>query len=379
MISSLAMPWRPGRPARILISIFASLGLAAAGLSGSPATSSAATGDDEALIAVIEAAGPAVVSLRVSGAARFGLPDGLEDVPAPQVPISGAGSGVIIDPDGLIITNGHVVEGADKVSVSLTDGRVFEGQVVGTDTLTDFAFVRVEAAEALPVATMGDSSSLRVGQRAIVIGDPLGRFPGSVSVGIVSGLDRSISIPGGFGSSTTRLRHLIQTDAAINPGNSGGAILDGDGELVGITTAQAGMADGIGFGLPIDLARPIIEQVRAGEPIARPWLGVMYLDIDAQLAEAEGLPVRAGAWLGSGDPATAASPIVSGSPADQAGLAAGDIIVAVDGEPIDARNPLDLVLLRHLPGDQIALALLRDGEELEVEVTLGTRPADLGR
>jgi len=287
--------------------------------------------------------------------------------------MGGSGSGVIVSEDGLIITNGHVVGNADSVNVILDDGTVLEGTVTGVDTLTDFAFVDVDA-EDLPTVTLGDSSGIKVGQLAIAIGNPLGRFPSSAAVGIVSGLDRSIDV---FGNSLSgsRLNHLIQTDAAINSGNSGGALFDGDGSLIGITTAEAGVNDGIGFALPIDLAKPIIEQAKAGEPISRPYVGVVYREIDAQVAQEESLPVTEGAWIADTDENQ--EPIVAGSPADEAGLLAGDIITSVDGLAVDRTNPLDLQVLRFAPGDEVTLEVLRDGESLELSATLGTRPADL--
>jgi 2-alkenal reductase len=213
-----------------------------------------------------------------------------------------------------------------------------------------------------------------VGQLAVVIGNPLGQFPNSASAGIVSGLDRSLSVYD-IGTGEV-LNHLIQVDAAVNPGNSGGAVLDGDGRLIGITTAQAGLSDGIGFALPIDLAKPIIDQVKAGEPIARPYIGVMFREIDAQVAADEDLPVETGAWIQAG-PQSGESAVVDGSPADDAGVQEGDIITAVDGTPVDLENPLDLQILTFAPGAEITLTVLRDGETLELPTTLGTRPADL--
>jgi len=366
-----------------------------------------AQGDNDIVIGVIERTTPAVVTIQVppGSFAGFGgvlpgdlelpedsenpedvefpegfeLPEGLESpelLPIPQgFGFGGSGSGVIVSTDGLIITNGHVVGEATDVTVILDDGTVLDGVVTGVDTLTDFAFVDVEA-EDLPAVTLGDSSGIRVGQLAISIGNPLGRFPSSAAAGIVSGLDRSIDV---FGSSRggNRLDHLIQTDAAINSGSSGGALFDGDGELIGITTAEAGINDGIGFALPIDLAKPIIEQAQAGEAISRPYVGVVYREIDAQVAEEESLPVTSGAWIGGStdDP----SPVVEGSPADEAGLQPGDIISAVDGVAVDRANPLDLQVLRFAPDEQITLAVLREGESIELLVTLGTRPADLNR
>ncbi|MFV2064729.1 MAG: S1C family serine protease, partial [Chloroflexota bacterium] len=360
-----------------------------------PAAVLAAEGDNEIVISVIEQATPAIVTIQALPASfsalhgeggpgfelpeDLGLPEGFElpdDAQIPhdleglkqllpddfelpenfdfeqfQIPFGGpggpgdfgfrggTGSGVIVAADGLIITNGHVVGDAENVRVILDDGSVLDGVVTGVDTLTDFAFVDVEAT-GLPVETLGDSSETKVGELAISIGNPLGRFPSSASVGIISGLDRSIDVFGS-GRGGRRLTHLIQTDAAVNPGNSGGAVFNGDGELIGITTAEAGMSDGIGFALPIDLARPIIEQARAGQPLARPYIGVLYRELDAQMAADESLPVNAGAWIRP-DLASDENPVVEGSPADEAGLQAGEIITAVDGLSIDRTNPLDL-------------------------------------
>ncbi len=390
------------------------LSLAGAATLVAPVSVFAAQGDDEVVIGVIEQAMPAIVTIqsRFDDVAAvdepgddesegqeapedlgdledllpegmdlpegFELPEGIEGLPFDGEGFGfqgGSGSGVIVSNDGLIITNGHVVGDAEEVDVILDDGTVLDGTVTGVDTLTDFAFVQVDAQE-LPAVTLGDSSGLRVGQLAISIGNPLGNFPSSAAVGIISGLDRSIDV---FGSSLggSRLNHLIQTDAAVNSGNSGGALFDGDGNLVGIITAEAGMSDGIGFALPIDLAKPIIEQAQAGEPIARPYVGVVYQEIDAQVAADESLPVEAGAWVRATDGDE--SPVVEGSPADEAGLEEGDIITAVDGLAVDRDNPLDLQVLRFAPGDEVTLQVLREGETLDLQATLGTRPADLGQ
>ena len=391
------------RRAHVHVALAGALSLSGLALVG-PGAALAAQGDDELVIDVIAQVTPAVVTIQVAGESfsDFEIPDseGLElpegqelpeDLDAPpgleeleellpegfrlpdEFVFGGAGPDGIIGSDGLIITNGHVVAEASEVTVILDDGTVLVGVVSGVDTLTDFAFVEVEAQD-LPAVTLGDSSAIKVGQTAISIGNPLGRFPGSAAVGIISGLDRSLDV---FGRSlaSARLNHLIQTDAAINSGNSGGALFDGDGELIGITTAEAGLNDGIGFALPIDLAKPIIEQARAGVAITRPYVGVVYREIDPQVAEEESLPVTTGAWIGGGTPDEA--PVVAGSPADEAGLRAGDIITAVDGLAVDRSNPLDLQVLRFAPGDGITLAVLRDGESLDLQATLGTRPTDL--
>jgi S1-C subfamily serine protease len=388
---------------RVFVALASALSLTGLALL-TPGAALAAQGDNDIVISIIDEVTPSVVTIRTPAGAVGELGELLpEDIELPEdtelpedfeVPedlgdlqellpegfmlpeefgFGGTGSGVIIGANGLIITNGHVVGNAGDVIVILDDGTVLDGIVTGVDTLTDFAFVEVEAATELPAVTLGDSSLTKVGQTAISIGNPLGRFPGSAAVGIISGLDRSINVYGrSLGGS--RLNHLIQTDAAINSGNSGGALFDGDGQLIGITTAEAGLNDGIGFALPIDLAKPIIRQAQAGEAISRPYVGVIYTAIDALLAEEESLPVTVGALIGGG---SNDEPVVAGGPADEAGLQAGDIITAVDGLAVDRSNPLDLQVLRFAPGDEILLDVLRAGESLELSATLGTRPADL--
>ncbi|MFO1540030.1 MAG: S1C family serine protease [Chloroflexota bacterium] len=332
--------------------------------------------DNETIISVAARLSPSVVTLVVVGErAAPELPEGFEGFGPPDGVMRGTGSGVIVDADGLILTNAHVVDGATEVEAILSDGNRERGEVVGIDTYTDLAVVRIEGS-GYPAAELGSSAGLRVGQLAVAIGSPLGEFMGSVSAGIVSGLDRTIVV-GSMGGGS-RLRHLIQTDAAINPGNSGGVLADRDGRIIGINTAVAGNAEGIGFAIPIDIARPIVEQARAGERIARPWMGIMFQDVDAQVAEDNDLPAITGAWIAPPED-TAGTAVVDGSPAADAGLRAGDIIRSLGGQTIDRDHPLDLVLLGHAPGATVPLTVLRDGEEIALEVTLGTRPADLGR
>jgi S1-C subfamily serine protease len=387
-----------GKGRTVLVGVLGTLVGLSAGISGgivsaaetpvtsAPATTSDAAGDNEVIIGVVERVAPAVVTINVtSNVSQSQFPGGGN---GPQGFVQqGTGSGVIITDDGLILTNHHVVEDADTVSVVLADGRTFDGKVAGIDTYTDLAFVKVDAT-GLPTAELGDSSAIRIGQLAIAMGDPLGEFPGSVSAGIVSGLDRSVVVSDIARGGANRLNHLIQTDAAINPGNSGGPLLDGDGKVIGIDTAQAGSAQGIGFAIPIDLAKPIIEQVKAGQEIARPWIGIYYQPIDAQVAQDNDLSVTDGAWIhveaqaqnqgegqNQGQP-TVTNPIVADSPAATAGLKAEDIITAIDGQQIDQEHPLDLLLLTHAPGDTVTLTVLRDGTSQSIDVTLGTRPAE---
>jgi S1-C subfamily serine protease len=318
--------------------------------------------ESNATIEVAAKASPAVVRITVN--ASIDTSQGI-------IPESGVGSGVIYDSGGWILTNRHVVEGSDRLSVELNDGRVFEGDVYGIDTLTDLAIVKIDAAD-LPVANLGRSSELKVGQLVVAIGSPLGTYTNSVTSGIVSAKGRSITTDG-----NQNLNNLIQTDAAINPGNSGGPLLDTGANVVGINTAIAADSNGIGFAIPIDIARPIMDQALAGQELARPYMGIVYRSIDREFADANDLSVREGAIVQRSGGGSGTSPaVVPGSPADQAGIREGDIITKINDQAIDGDHPLDATLSEYAPGDTVGVTLLRDGGTQTVELTLGTRPAN---
>ena len=323
--------------------------------------------DEQSAITTVAAkVSPAIVTITSSGGSQN------PNDPFGQIPSTGVGSGVIFDAAGWIVTNKHVVAGSSQLQVALQDGRQFSGTIYGIDTLTDLAIVKVDAT-GLPIAPIGNSSAAKVGQLAIAIGSPLGTYTNSVTSGIISAFGRTIQVEDG-----TQLRNLIQTDAAINPGNSGGALLDAAGNVVGINSAIAQTAAGIGFAIPINIAKPIMEQALAGQKLARPWIGIRYQALTQQIADQEKLTVNAGAWLqpssagGGTDPA-----IVPDSPAAKAGLMEGDIITAVDGVKITAVSPLDDILTEYVPGATVALDVLRDGKSITLTLTLGTRPANL--
>jgi S1-C subfamily serine protease len=321
--------------------------------------------ESSATIDVAANVSPAVVRISTSGSdeGQFGV-----------IPDTGVGSGVIYDADGWILTNRHVVEGSGGLTVELKDGRTFSGRVYGIDTLTDLAIVKIDADD-LSAASLGDSEALKVGQLVIAIGSPLGTYSNSVTSGIVSAKGRSITAEG----STQPLNNLIQTDAAINPGNSGGPLLDAAGNVVGINTAIARDSTGIGFAIPINIAKPIMEQAVAGQELARPYLGVRYEPVTVQLARQQNLPVDEGALVRPGTAADGSrTPAVEpGGPAEAAGLQAGDIIVSIDGQVVDGEHPLDATLSQHAPGLTVPIEVQRGTERLMLEVTLGTRPADL--
>ncbi len=313
--------------------------------------------------AVIDAAAkvsPAVVKITTTsqGSNLFGPSD-----------TGGVGSGVIYDANGWILTNRHVVSDANQLTVELKDGRQFDGHVYGIDTLTDLAIVKVDATD-LPTAPIGKSDGLKVGQLVIAIGSPLGTYSFSVTSGIVSGEGRNIQVDSG-----QRINNLIQTDAAINPGNSGGPLVDATGAVVGINTAVASDSSGIGFAIPIDIARPIMDQAIRGEALSRPWIGVRFVSIDLQVQKDENLPTDNGAWVSANGATDSA--VVADSPAAKAGLQDGDIIVAINGTRVDTEHPLDALLVQYAPNDTIVLDVLRDGQTLRLNVTLGTRPGNL--
>ncbi len=314
--------------------------------------------ESSATIAVAAKVSPAVVRITVNSQV---------DTNQGVIPETGVGSGVIYDSNGWILTNHHVVEGSDTMKVELLDGRAFTGKVYGIDTLTDLAIVKIEAT-GLPTAALGDSDALKVGQLVVAIGSPLGTYTNSVTSGIVSAKGRSIN------TSTESLNNLIQTDAAINPGNSGGPLLDADGNVIGINTAIAADSNGIGFAIPIDIARPIMEQAVAGKKLARPYIGIRYTSITRQLADAQKLPVHDGALVGGDSGGAAVEP---GTPAADAGIKDGDIIQKVNDKTIDGDHPLDATLSQFAPGDTVQLTVLRDGKTITLSITLGTRPSGL--
>ena len=313
--------------------------------------------ESSAVITAADRVAPAVVTILRTSGGFFGGG-------------GGSGSGFIYDANGFILTNRHVVEDAEGLTVVLNDGRQFSGTVYGIDTLTDLAIVTIEASD-LPTAPIGVSADLEPGQLAIAIGNPLGNFENTVTTGVVSGLGRRIQAADVSETSTEQLNNLIQTDAAINPGNSGGPLVNSGGQVIGVNTAVSTDAQGIGFAIPIDVAKPIMQQALDGVGLARPWIGVFYVAVNPTVAEAEGLDAEYGALIADSGGRPAVFP---DSPAEAAGLREGDIITAVEGEQIGLGVDLSLMMLRYTPGDTITLSVLRDSSTSEVEVTLGTLP-----
>jgi serine protease Do len=318
---------------------------------------------------VVERINPAVVNIdattRGSGDRRRrrpGLPDA-PDVPDRQdyntprgdAPRHGAGSGFIIDGDGSIVTNNHVIEGAERIIVKLSDGRTMRAQVIGADPDTDIALIKVDG-QHLPVAPLGDSSTLRMGEWVCAIGNPLG-YEHSVTVGVISFLGRKLFDPS--------LDNYIQTDAAINFGNSGGPLINGRGEVIGINAAISSRASNIGFAVPINGAAAILPQLRTRGRVSRGYIGVGLRDIDADLQHSLGLPVSHGALV---------QDVTTDSPADRAGLRAYDVIISFDGSPVASDDELIREISSKNPGSAAQIGALRDGRPATFTVKLAERP-----
>ena len=275
-------------------------------------------------------------------------------------PAEGVGSGVIIDERCHLLTNNHVVEEARRLKITLTDGRIFNGIVKGTDEATDLAVVQLDSTETLPFATLGNSDNLKIGQIVIAIGNPFGLTGGpTVTAGIISSLNRKIQFDKG-------ILELIQTDAAINPGNSGGPLVDTNGQVIAINTSKMPYAHGIGFAVPINIAKSIVnELIQNGRVINRPWIGISYVKITRQLSQYYRLPTTEGVLIANVEPH---------SPADYAGLRKGDIIEAVDGKRIDDTVEISLNLRKKKISDKIMMSVNRYGRHFEVLVQLQNRP-----
>ena len=303
--------------------------------------------EESAIIKAVEKVRPAVVNITTQGRVQtfFGV-----------FPQEGAGSGVIVRRDGLILTNFHVIQGAQEITVTLLTGKKLPGRVVGSDRFTDMAVIKVESDRPLPVAELGTSNNLKVGQLAVAIGNPFG-LGSSVTVGVLSALNRSIQIGPDF-----VVDNLIQTDAAINPGNSGGALVDSAGRLIGINTAIVREAQGIGFAIPVDIAVTIMNQLINTGRVVRPALGIVLGgEIDPQIQQSYGLPVDHGVIV---------QDVPAGSPAATAGMETNDIIVGINGQTIKGINDLRRTLFEKQPGDRVQVEVVRGSRRLTVTVVL---------
>ncbi len=283
----------------------------------------------------------------------------------------GGGSGFIISSDGLILTNKHVVSDTSaSYTVITNDGKKYSATILARDPSQDFAVVKIKAT-GLPTVTLGSSDGLELGQTAIAIGNALGQFSNTVSVGVVSGLERTVTASDESDGQQETIQGVIQTDAAINPGNSGGPLLNLQGEVIGINTAIASGAQSIGFAIPINRAKHDITSVRATGNIQSPYLGVRYLMITSDIATQQNLATSTGALVRGSSDGPAVAP---GSPAAHAGIQAEDIILKVNDQQLDADHVLGDVIAEHGVGDTVTLTVLRAGKEMTLTATLVARP-----
>ncbi len=282
----------------------------------------------------------------------------------------GGGSGFIVSSDGLILTNKHVVTDTKAEYTVITyDGKKYDAEVLARDPTQDLAIIKINAT-GLKQAKLGDSDSIKLGQTAIAIGYSLGEFSNTVSVGVISGLSRTITASGkNFGAET--IQGVIQTDAAINPGNSGGPLLNLKGEVIGVNTAVASGAENVGFAIPINQAKRDIQSVKTSGTIKVPYLGVRYITITADLAASEKLPVSDGALVKSDGKTDA---VLSNSPAAKAGIKAGDIIVELNGEKLTTEKTLGSIIQKYNIGDALTVKVRRGDAALEFKVALEERP-----
>ncbi|MCL6429815.1 MAG: trypsin-like peptidase domain-containing protein [Anaerolineae bacterium] len=342
---------------------------------------------EQLLVELYRRAGPAVVNLRVTKHADAGFRFQPEEGEPPEELVRGQGSGFVIDREGHIVTNYHVVEGAEEVLVIFSDGDQARATVVGTDPDSDLAVIKADHLPELEPLELAESDEVHVGQLAIAIGNPFG-LQGSLTTGIVSAVGRTL--PLGRESTTVGGRfsipRMIQTDAAINPGNSGGPLLDSSGRVIGVNTAinaREGVSSGVGFAVPVCLIRRIVPQLIKEGRYSYPWLGVTGRDVNPDIAEAMGLPERRGALIVD---------IIKGSPADRAGLRGtnrtvtvhdtqldigGDVIIAINDTPVRQFDDVLVYLIeRASVGQRLKLTVLRNGTLQTVEVQLGERPRD---
>lgn len=266
------------------------------------------------------------------------------------------------------MTNRHVVSGASKVQIVTSDGATYtDVQVVGTDPLNDVAYLKANGVNSLTPATLGDSSTVRIGQQVIAIGNSLGQYQNTVTSGIISGKGRPVAAGDSSGGSTESLTDLLQTDAAINPGNSGGPLLNSSGQVIGMNTAVAANAQGIGFAIPINATKGTLKSVLAGKGVQRAYLGLRYVPLTPSVAKQYNLSVTQGAYVTGSN---SSSGVVADSPADKAGVKDKDIITKINGLTVGQQGGVSSMIGEYAPGDTVELTIVRDGRTITIKVTL---------
>jgi len=331
-----------------------------------PAPAPELLSSQQAFIEVSEKVTPAVVNIRAEHIRRGGdlgplfdeyFGDLFKQHPPRQRQAQSLGSGFLLTSDGYILTNEHVIKGAEQISVRLSDQRVYRGEVVGVDPRTDVAVLKIETEEELPTVVFGDSDRIRVGEWALAIGNPFG-LDRTLTVGVISATGRA-------NVGIEDYEDFIQTDASINPGNSGGPLLNIYGEVIGINTAIVASGQGIGFAIPVNLARLIADQLMETGDVTRGWLGVSIQPMTAELAESFGLQRITGALVNQ---------VVAGSPAEKAGLLRGDVLLSLEGKEIRGVRELQLLVASTPVGKTVRVGILRDGDSRDLEVTIVAMP-----
>lgn len=367
----------------VLVLCFALLGTNVFAKSRSDSDSSILEKSSQAIVAIVKKAKPAVVHIKVEKTTKRNnlqsqIPEEMfnhpffeqffgpyRQQPQREYKQRGQGSGFIISKEGHILTNNHVVEGADIIKVTLSDNRNFDAKVIGTDPQSDVALIKIEDPQNLPVLPLGDSSALEVGEWVIAIGNPFG-LSQTVTVGVVSATGRS-------SVGINEYENFIQTDAAINPGNSGGPLLNSQGHVIGINTAlfsRTGGYMGIGFAIPINMAKSIESQLQKHGKVTRGWLGVVIQDVNEDLAESFGLKSPGGILI---------SEVQQNSPASAAGLRQGDIITHLNDAKLENVSDLRNRVAMLVPDTKAVLLVIRDGRDKKIQVTIGEQPADFSK
>lgn len=349
-----------------------SLSLGACATSESATTAATTLFDESAMVRLYEEAIPAVVKIIVSTSGDD-IPEH-QNLTLPQV--QGVGSGILIDNDGHVLTNHHVVDNGGTLKIALSSGKIIEATLLGTAPESDLALLQVDPADVSDITplTLGDSDTVKPGQMAIALGSPY-NLQGSITVGIVSGLGRSLVSP-----TQRMILDVIQTDAAINPGNSGGPLLNSSGEVIGINTAMDASSAGIGFAVPINTVKNLLPSLIEGGEVKSAWLGISGMSLDAETAEVLGLSVKAGVYI---------TKVHADSPAEEAGfigsdslgsanlLPGGDIITAVGDTSVYGVDDMIAYFNSKVPGDTVILTIVRDGETLQLEATLAAWAAEI--
>ena len=328
--------------------------------------------EDSSVISSAKKVSPAVVSVSFTKDVQVFNPFGFGSDQTSVQQQQGGGTGFIITSDGLIATNKHVanIQGA-SYSVITQDGKKYDAKVTALDPINDFAILKIDATN-LPTVEFGNSDDLEVGQRVIAIGNALGEFQNTVTQGVISGKERSLTAGDSSGGSGENLYGLLQTDAAINEGNSGGPLVNLKGQVVGMNTATAakGTAEGLGFALPINSLKVAIDSIKKNGKIVRPYLGVVTVTVDKKIAAMKGLKDAKGALV-YGDPTQGIDAVVKDSPADKAGIVQGDVILKINNDEINETKSLPSILSKYQPDDEITLLILRDNKEITKQLKLG--------